>query len=174
MWGIHRWFEMPPRSLWRHSYESDLIDQHEKRSCLATILFYCTIRCPQSTNHALDISKDYLTCSLVILVRYVFDPVFWSTTLSWAKPRINTATVMSESWTDVGREVILKWLADCPSAVYIRHWIGSALVQIMACRLFGARPLCKKNAGLLSIGPLSNKLQWNLNRNTMKRCYNAV
>ena len=28
-----------------------------------------------------------------------------------------------------------------PSATYMRQWIGSALVQIMACRLFGAKPL---------------------------------
>ena len=28
-----------------------------------------------------------------------------------------------------------------PSAAYVRQWIGSALVQIMACRRFGAKPL---------------------------------
>ena len=28
-----------------------------------------------------------------------------------------------------------------PSAAYMRQWPGSALVQIMACRLFGAMPL---------------------------------
>ena len=28
-----------------------------------------------------------------------------------------------------------------PSAAYMRQWIGSALVQIMACHLFGAKPL---------------------------------
>ena len=38
-----------------------------------------------------------------------------------------------------------------PSAAYMGHWIGSALVQIIACRLFGAKPT---NAGLLSIEPL--------------------
>ena len=30
-----------------------------------------------------------------------------------------------------------------PSAAYMRQWIGSALVQIKACRLFGAKPLSK-------------------------------
>ena len=34
-----------------------------------------------------------------------------------------------------------------PTTTYMREWIKSALVQIMACRLFGS-------AGLLSIGPL--------------------
>ena len=28
-----------------------------------------------------------------------------------------------------------------PSATYMRQWTGSALVQIMACRLIGAKPL---------------------------------
>ena len=28
-----------------------------------------------------------------------------------------------------------------PSAAYMRRWTGSALVQVMACRLFGAKPL---------------------------------
>ena len=28
-----------------------------------------------------------------------------------------------------------------PSAAYMRQWTGSALVQIMACRLLGAKPL---------------------------------
>ena len=33
------------------------------------------------------------------------------------------------------------------SATYMRQWIGSALVQIMACRLFGAKPLSKPMLG---------------------------
>ena len=31
--------------------------------------------------------------------------------------------------------------SSLPSAAYMRQWIGSALVQIMGCRLFGAEPL---------------------------------
>ena len=38
----------------------------------------------------------------------------------------------------------------------MRQWIGSALVQIMACRLFA-------NAGLLSIGPLGRNFEFNHN-----------
>ena len=34
-----------------------------------------------------------------------------------------------------------------PSAAYMRQSIGSALVQIMACRLFAAKPLCKPMLG---------------------------
>ena len=43
-----------------------------------------------------------------------------------------------------------------PNAAYMRQWIGSALVKVMACRLFelGSQAIIETNAGLLSIGPL--------------------
>ena len=34
-----------------------------------------------------------------------------------------------------------------PSAAYMCQWIGSALIQIMACRLFDAKPLSKPILG---------------------------
>ena len=34
-----------------------------------------------------------------------------------------------------------------PGAAYMRQWIGSALLQIMACHLFGAKPLSKPMLG---------------------------
>ena len=36
----------------------------------------------------------------------------------------------------------------------MHQWIEAALVEIMTCRLFGAKPLSQTNAGLLSISPL--------------------
>ena len=45
-----------------------------------------------------------------------------------------------------------------PSVAYMHLWTGSALVQIMACRMFGTKPLPEINAGLLSIGPLGTHL----------------
>ena len=38
----------------------------------------------------------------------------------------------------------------------MRQWTGSALVQKIACRLFGAKPIIKTNAGIL---PLDTKEQ---------------
>ena len=46
----------------------------------------------------------------------------------------------------------------------MRHWIGAALVQIMACRLFGAKPLSKPM--LIVNWVLRNKYQWKFNQNT--------
>ena len=46
----------------------------------------------------------------------------------------------------------------------MRQWIGSALVQIIAIGLFGAKPLSKPMLVIVNL-TLRNKLQWNLNRN---------
>ena len=47
-----------------------------------------------------------------------------------------------------------QWVNSYPlCAAYMRQWIGSALVQIMASRLCGARPLSKPMLCLLSVGP---------------------
>ena len=40
-----------------------------------------------------------------------------------------------------------------PSATYMHQWIGSALVQIMACRLFSAKPLSKPVLGYCQLDP---------------------
>ena len=41
-------------------------------------------------------------------------------------------------WTTLG---LANWLFNPTRVVYMRRWTGSALVQIMTCRLFGAQPL---------------------------------
>ena len=43
--------------------------------------------------------------------------------------------------------IIICFNSSPPSAVYVRQWIGWALVQIIACRLFGAKPLSKPMLG---------------------------
>ena len=48
--------------------------------------------------------------------------------------------------------------ASLPTSPYMHQWIMSALVRIMACRLFSTKPLFKTSAGLLSIGPLRRNL----------------
>ena len=37
--------------------------------------------------------------------------------------------------------------SSTPSVTYMRQWIGSTFVQIMACRLFGSKPLSKPVLG---------------------------
>ena len=54
-----------------------------------------------------------------------------------------------------------------PSAV-MSQWTGSTFLQVMACRLFVAKPLWKPmlTCKLLSILTPRNKLHWNSNQNT--------
>ena len=40
-----------------------------------------------------------------------------------------------------------------PSAAYMRQWTGSALAQIMACRLFGTKPLSKPMLAYCQLDP---------------------
>ena len=40
-----------------------------------------------------------------------------------------------------------------PIAAYMRQWIRSALIQIMACRLFGAKPLSSPMLGCCQLDP---------------------
>ena len=44
--------------------------------------------------------------------------------------------------------------SSLPSAAYMRQWIGSALVQIMTCRLSRAKPLSKPMPRFCQLDPL--------------------
>ena len=50
----------------------------------------------------------------------------------------------------------------------MRQWTGSALVQIMTCRLFGAKPFSTPMLGYCQLDSwtIGNKLQWNFDQNT--------
>ena len=50
------------------------------------------------------------------------------------------------------------------SAAYMRQWIGSALVQIMACCLFGAKPLSKPICWVIVNWTPGDKLQCNFDK----------
>ena len=53
-----------------------------------------------------------------------------------------------------------------PGAAYMRQWIWSALVQIMACHLFGVKPLYERMLSYHQLDSYRNILQWNFNQNT--------
>ena len=60
------------------------------------------------------------------------------------------------------------WDSYPPSTAYMRQWIGSALVQIMTCRLFGAKPLSKPMLDYCQLEH-RNKIRWYFNQNT--KCF---
>ena len=43
--------------------------------------------------------------------------------------------------------------SSLPGAAYMRQWIGSALVQIMACHLFDTKPLSNPVLGYCQLDP---------------------
>ena len=57
------------------------------------------------------------------------------------------------------------FLTHLPLVLHIYVWMGSALVQIMACRLFGAKPLSKPMLGYCQL-EIWNRSQWNFYQNT--------
>ena len=60
-----------------------------------------------------------------------------------------------------------------PSAPYMCQWIGSALVQIMACRLLGAKPLSEPMLTYCQLEPkeyISMKYHFKLNYFHSRKC----
>ena len=88
--------------------------------------------------------------------------------------QINLAALrwtLSKAWTSlrncgfqIGAAYSVAFNSSPPSYTYMRQWIGSTLVQIMACRLFGAKPLYEPMLGYCQLDPI--RPQWNLNQNT--------
>ena len=63
---------------------------------------------------------------------------------SWIKIMSGASYGHLVSPSDIIVQILSLWtmtmpLLICPSAAYMRQWIGSALAQIMACRLLGAK-----------------------------------
>ena len=56
-------------------------------------------------------------------------------------------------------------LTHLPLSPHICQWIGWALVQIMACRLFGTKLLSKPMLGYYQLDPYE-QIKWILNQNT--------
>ena len=66
-------------------------------------------------------------------------------------------------WTTVK----ISWLFYFPpSAVYMRRWIGSALIRVMVSRLFGAKPLPEPVLNYNQLDPRELQWNWNWNSNT--------
>ena len=73
--------------------------------------------------------------------------------------------VLSET-LEVGIGVLITattFITHLPLVPHICQWIGSALIQIMACRLFGAKPLSKPELDYYQLDPM-NKLQWSFSQ----------
>ena len=54
---------------------------------------------------------------------------------------------------DSAQDIYTKFNSSPPTAAYMLQWMGPALVQIMVCRLFGAKPLSKPKLGYCQLNP---------------------
>ena len=78
---------------------------------------------------------------------------FWiNQSIHWlANGSVNQLFAYKIRWPSHNRRYQLDWCINSshPSAIYMRQWIGSALVQIMVCWLFHTKPSSKQMLGQL-------------------------
>ena len=78
-------------------------------------------------------------------------------------------TELSEAaeWHIYARHYLNQW---CPSLVTLASVSSPSLVQIMACRLFAAKPLYEPVLDFIVHETIGNKFQWNCNQNITIFC----
>ena len=91
-------------------------------------LFMCSFQYSKSSGNPVGPYCKYGTKSSV---NKLFNMTFRSPVFIWHKTRLTVPP----------NEIHQKLNSSTPSAAYMHQWTGSALVQVMACRLFGAKPL---------------------------------
>ena len=97
----------------------------------------------------------------IVLMNY---GVYWTSSMTWYDITFSFCFLILSTKEDNIRKCnyILEIMnqsfnSSPPSATYMCQWIGSALVQMMACRLFGAKPLSKPMLGYCQL-PHRNKV----------------
>ena len=88
--------------------------------------------------------------------------LIWSTAVcfseKWIKIQWFSSMKMHLKMSSANFLAILFWpqyvTSSPPSAAYMCQWIGSLLVQVMACHLLGAKPSPQTMYDILSIKPL--------------------
>ena len=68
-------------------------------------------------------------------------------------------------WHRISTCLLVIWLIF-PCAAYMHQLTGPALLQVMACRLFGAKPLPKSRLAYCQLDSWK-QFQWNSNRNSI-------
>ena len=106
---------------------------------------------------------DFFCHWVTAIIRY-----YWCCFCKW----IRTLIVVRNINHYFGLNVLLfnnqVWYSSPPDATYMCQWIGLALVQIMACRLYAAPSHYLNQFWFIINWTLKNKLQWNFNQNKKK------
>ena len=64
--------------------------------------------------------------------------------------------------------------SSAPRTAYMRQWTGSTLVQVMACRLFGAKPLPEPMLTFCQLDPLEQTSVKFESKYEIFRCWNCI
>ena len=119
--------------------------------------------------------KLYLKHHLQDIIHFVHTSMCWD--YSGVLPKRNPTHIFLKNYSVIKKpyktSAISNWQKECtffvrsiiaedflmhfnsfpPSNAYMCQWIGLELVQIMACRLFGAKPLSKLMLGYCQLDP---------------------
>ena len=89
--------------------------------------------------------EDDILNVLIFFFQRLYDDITTSC-VCWIFWDTSHGNLVSGMYT--GNQITHHWTVDAlalnsspPSAAYMRHWTGSALIHIMACRLIGVKPL---------------------------------
>ena len=139
------WFETPSSSLWRHcNTDCDAGHMNLMGICIRfhTNMFHTSVVIFRSGQHQLLISYHQGNYNVPIFI------IFSSRSIVGCK------CIHRNAYHDQHKPFNL----SPPSAACVRQWIGSALVQTMACRRLGDKPLSIPMLGYCQLGNFSEIL----------------
>ena len=124
--------------------------KHWNRLCINPLSWYISINCKTILapircwyrRHTQGIKFDTYVCSKLTAVNEEYHPVVISGPTSLVPYLTCHVADSLEDWLPIyGSYWYHNLNSSPPSAAYMRQWAQQALVQVMACRLFGAKPL---------------------------------
>ena len=102
------------------------------------------------SDSVLPIKKFPCVYKTIIRLTYFYHGIGKTSLYRIINLNIHIETTNGPQWVELTRSPILTHL---PSVAYMRRWTGSALVQIMACRLCGAKPLPGPTVAYCQLNP---------------------
>ena len=189
-WGW--WFETPFRSSWRHcNAEKKVLLTITSMICILfrgwhhgmKMMFASLSLCEGSLQVTVRFPWRMASNTIYDLIKLMnkqswgrwFGSPWCSSDNTWMQPQlmfdctttaslfVNRGTQFKKCYMSNKHSAIKLTHLPLAGAAYMSQWIESAFVQIMACRIFGAKPLAKP---MLGYRTLRNKLQWNFNKVT--------
>ena len=131
-WGW--WFEMPSCPLWRHRNDLTRTSHDIARTVCLFLVIYCV--CSGRMNMVFDVrvGRSHATIPCNKHIHHMSIYIIRA---------LNVTSLAKRNKTNKNKlkDAPMPPNVCSPNAAYMRQWTVSALVQVMACRLFGSKPL---------------------------------